>query len=607
MNNILSFKKRLTALLSGLPLLLCAQQTIPLNDLSAWRPTGKTNWQIAGDVNADPSKKEDMRGLPGAGVLANLPEGQNKANLLSVAEYGDVDVSFDFMMAAHSNSGFYLQGRYEVQLLDSWGVKNPAYGDCGGIYKRRRLPSGELFDGHAPRLNACHAPGLWQKMEISFSAPRFDAAGNKTANAKILKVVLNGTVVQENVELTGPTGGPISEQEAAKGPFMIQGDHGPVAFRNFVVRDGAGKPAEMGPISFKTVYGQFREPSEFLNKPADSTGKTERLTWEATGRENEFAIVYNSTLKVPKAGKYRFVIQAGGHSTLRVNNAAVMPTEWRYSGEKREAEVVLPAGDLPFELIYSKLDGWMPPILAVWIEGPDFRQKAYHPLSSVLGLELRDPILLDAREPTVFRSFMDMTPAGKDKTKRIVHAVNVGSPDRLHYTYDLDNGAVAQIWKGDFLYTSPMWDDRGDGSSRPRGTVLMLEDAPLIGKTAGGLENDAPPSDAAYRPLGYDLESDNCPTFRYQLYGAEIQDQIRVVDGKYLSRTIKTKNGAPDLLCRIASGKRIAKIGDDLFQVDDKKYFLKVSAALNPRIESSGKGDVLVAPLGETVQYSVMW
>jgi hypothetical protein len=101
-----------------------AQETVSLNDLSFWKPTGKANWQIAGDVTADLTKNETMTTQAGKGILVNLPDANNRANLLSAAEYGDVDVEFDFMMASHSNSGFYLQGRYEIQLLDSWGVKN---------------------------------------------------------------------------------------------------------------------------------------------------------------------------------------------------------------------------------------------------------------------------------------------------------------------------------------------------------------------------------------------------------------------------------------------------------------------------------------------------
>jgi hypothetical protein len=100
-----------------------AQETVSLNDLSFWKPTGKANWQIAGDVTADLTKNETMTTQAGKGILVNLPDANNRANLLSAAEYGDVDVEFDFMMASHSNSGFYLQGRYEIQLLDSWGVK----------------------------------------------------------------------------------------------------------------------------------------------------------------------------------------------------------------------------------------------------------------------------------------------------------------------------------------------------------------------------------------------------------------------------------------------------------------------------------------------------
>jgi hypothetical protein len=72
-------------------------------------------------------------------------------------------------------------------------------------------------------------------MKISFQAPRFDAAGKKIANAKMLKVELNGIILHENVELFGPTRSSI-DGEVAKGPLMFQGDHGSVAFRNLVIK-----------------------------------------------------------------------------------------------------------------------------------------------------------------------------------------------------------------------------------------------------------------------------------------------------------------------------------------------------------------------------------
>ncbi|MEY3193952.1 MAG: hypothetical protein RIQ78_48, partial [Bacteroidota bacterium] len=145
--------------------LASAQDTIPLHDLSFWKPNDVQNWQIVADVSADLKEDDAMKATKGTGVIANLPTTKNRNNLISVAEYGDVEVSFDFMMARNSNSGFYLQGRYEVQLFDSWGQQHPAFSDCAGIYARRRWnPDAELFDGHAPRLNACLAPGLWQHL-----------------------------------------------------------------------------------------------------------------------------------------------------------------------------------------------------------------------------------------------------------------------------------------------------------------------------------------------------------------------------------------------------------------------------------------------------------
>ena len=85
-------------------------------------------------------------------------------------------------------------------------------------------------------VNASRKPGEWQSYHIWFRAPRFDASGKKTENAKFLRVLHNGVLVQQDVECEGPTRAHMNIPEAAMNPIMLQGDHGPVAFRNIYVR-----------------------------------------------------------------------------------------------------------------------------------------------------------------------------------------------------------------------------------------------------------------------------------------------------------------------------------------------------------------------------------
>ena len=112
-------------------------------------------------------------------------------------------------------------GEYEMQVFDSFGKAEVGPADLGGLY-----------GAQAPALNASKAPGEWQKFVIDFRAPKFDKEGKKIANAKFVKVTLNGKVINENVEMKGPTPGGLSGKEAIEGPLMFQGDHGPVAYRN---------------------------------------------------------------------------------------------------------------------------------------------------------------------------------------------------------------------------------------------------------------------------------------------------------------------------------------------------------------------------------------
>ncbi len=198
--------------------------------LSGWRdPTG--DWQLVQSVRVNTANPKVFALEDGQGVLVNGQNGRT-TNLLSTYEHGDVKAHVEFCVPEGSNSGVYLMGRYEIQVLDSWGVEQPKYSDCGGIYERWKDDKG--YEGHAPRRNASKPPGQWQSFDIIFRAPRFDTAGKKTEHARFVKVIHNGVVVHENVDVTGPTRTASYENvpESKCGPLMLQGDHGPVAYRN---------------------------------------------------------------------------------------------------------------------------------------------------------------------------------------------------------------------------------------------------------------------------------------------------------------------------------------------------------------------------------------
>jgi hypothetical protein len=205
--------------------------------LDAWMaPHGQ--WFFAVDVSLKPDNPKQLAASPGTGVMVNGPKGRTN-DLLTKQRFGDVEVHFEFLIGKRSNSGVKFHGHYEIQICDSFGKQKDLSGDdCGGIYPRaEQKPRYHHIDkGIPPRVNAARPAGEWQTLDVIFHAPRFDAKGKKTANARLVKVVLNGQVIHDNVELLTPTGAKWKNAEMATGPILLQGDHGPVAFRNIRVR-----------------------------------------------------------------------------------------------------------------------------------------------------------------------------------------------------------------------------------------------------------------------------------------------------------------------------------------------------------------------------------
>lgn len=150
--------------------------------------------------------------------------------------FGDVQLHVEFMEPVpakgegqeRGNSGVFLMGIYEVQVLDSY--QNPTYAD-GAV--------GAIYGQYPPLVNASRPPGEWQTYDILFHRPRFDDNGGLTSPAR-MTIVFNGVLIQDNVVLTGPTAHkqrPPYAKHPDRLPLILQ-DHGdPVRFRNIWVRE----------------------------------------------------------------------------------------------------------------------------------------------------------------------------------------------------------------------------------------------------------------------------------------------------------------------------------------------------------------------------------
>ncbi|MGI9626378.1 MAG: 3-keto-disaccharide hydrolase [Longimicrobiales bacterium] len=186
-------------------------------DLSSWTQEdgSSAGWQVAGGA---------MTVMPGTGSIQTRQE------------FGDVQLHIEWRTPAEvsgegqgrGNSGVFLMGRYELQVLDSYENRTYSNGQAGSVYKQ-----------HIPMVNASRGPGLWQSYDVAFVAPRFSAEGTLLSPA-YMTVFHNGVLILNHVELEGPTvfiGEPAYEAHGDRGPILLQDHSNPVSFRNIWVRE----------------------------------------------------------------------------------------------------------------------------------------------------------------------------------------------------------------------------------------------------------------------------------------------------------------------------------------------------------------------------------
>ena len=608
---------------------LLPAQSITLTDLRAFRPTA-ANWRVAGGATVDRSRALALQAEPGSGVLVNSPTDAAKGHLFTTMQHGDLDVSLDVMLPKGSNSGVYLMGRYEVQLFDSWGVASPTFADMGGIYQRwddKRGAGKEGYEGTAPRLNASRAPGLWQHLDIVFRAPRFEGK-RKVANARFVKVVLNGAVVQENVEVTGPTRAAPFQDEQPTGPLMIQGDHGPVALRNIEYKSYTGA-ATLSDLRFRAFTGDQMDSAWIDTHTPERTGTATALSTEPARATNKFAVAFDGSLTVPTTGRYRFIMNldwVGAEPAMQ--GPAVAGAQLSLDGKpvivhrgaarRAMADVDLSAGKHAFALrFYKNRQYGAERDLSLWIEGPGVQRQALHDesLLTTAGNPV-SPIVLQAQmEPVLLRSF-----EWHRHSKRTT-VMSVADPMGVHYSYDLAQGAPIFVWRGPFLETTQMWDGRGeDQIARPVGSTVDLSGTPTVAflGDANAAWPDSLPDEREFTRLGFQLDKAGRPTIRSRVHGITVEDALRPdSSGPSLHRELRlhapTSASTDGIYVLLAQGKTIARQSDGSYAVDDRSYLVTLpSGAAQPVLrEQSGRAELLLPvrfDRGEAaVSYSIVW
>lgn len=153
-------------------------------------------------------------------------------DVVTKERFGDFELHLEFwlpLMAdktsqARANSGLYLQGLYEIQILDSYENETYSMGECGALYMQK-----------APLANASLPPEQWQAYHVIFRAPVYDDRGERAHDGS-LTIYQNGTLIHDATPITEPTGGAMKHAPSEPGPIRLQ-DHGaPIRFRNLWIR-----------------------------------------------------------------------------------------------------------------------------------------------------------------------------------------------------------------------------------------------------------------------------------------------------------------------------------------------------------------------------------
>ena len=582
---------------------------LKLSEISELTGEGQ-NWSIVGQVHSDFTQELHMETKEGTGILINRPTAENRGHIFSRFEHGDIELDLEFMIPKGSNSGIYFQSRYEIQLFDSWGKEKLTSKDCGSIYERwdDQKPEKEKgFEGHAPKKNVNKAPGLWQHLHIKFKAPKFDSLGNKITDAIFEEVSHNGILIHKKIEVTGPTRAAhiLDQSELPKAALMLQGDHGPVAFKNIKYKLYGTDTLHTSNIE----YQYFEVPMPITKLPNFDTlvpklrGQTTNIDVnKLSQRRDGIAFKFSGKLNVAIEGDYLFDLLSDDGSALYIDEKQVINHDGKHDFESKKGIINLKKGSYPFQINYFNFT-WGK---GLWLkyEGPMQELRTLkglypYPLNNTKKTLLIDP----SQTPEMIRGFVNY------QNEKRTHAISVGDPKNVHYTYDLANGSLLKVWKGGFADVTEMWEGRGiDQLLIPQEMSVELNEHFVASPLKNNMTAFPPKISNDIQPTGYRMDNRKRPIFIFKYQNLTIEDQYQPnISSNGIQRTLSI-NGESNLFSRAAKADYIEKINEEFYSVGGYFYFKNLGES-QPIIRKIDGFQEIIYPLQKDnkIVYSLFW
>ena len=453
-------------------------------------------------------------------------------------------------------------------------------------------------------------PGVWQNLELAYLPATEDAP------ALLVATYLNGNLVYYQQELGNSSG--------AGGPLVLEVTEGQMSLTNMRNADAAGKNSTLTsdgqvvlnlPLIHYSYYAVEDRPEVFTGWESTAPTKEGYISRFDLGgiRESgrDYAIRFTSDLYVPKSGEYTFFLRSSTHSALYIDDELVVGLGPDTEGIENEGSVELAEGQHQVRLDHYQETNWNHLLLKYAYEDQD--RESFNDMPE--GQAIATPrgqnvqaVETDDR-PYLLRSFLNFPIARVyDYTQKRTHVISVGEKEGPHYSYDLQNGALLQVWRGPFVDVSEMWVDRGEPQVvRALGPAVGFDGRPQWSTAL----DSWPDSSAELRHRRYELDADGRPTFYYTYGGSgEVADRF-VPTATGLNRTLTNSTDGESLYTNLASAATIRETAPGVFET--------VDPGLNIRVEELGSGGLrllrgegrqrLVAelPPGEHLTYSLDW